>query len=226
MKSQNFWKDAFWVTVFAGYVWTVGQTGEKISIFKNKNRYVWTGPKGDVTRDNSQRRFLTQHSFAMLEQCWKYSKQCRNNVAKLCCAKNRRCKSSLVTIYGDNQVTYESRVYYTKFSFRHARMAPWLIRPSDLRRFVPSFLFIYLFIFIFIFFHDTNRLRHISQQSSLPPRLLSTLSSKYARIVLQTEEICYNTRRIRSLVASSGYTKGIRRQVNQINKEKNHNLLF
>ena len=33
----------------------------------------------------------------MLEQCWNYSKQCRNNVATLCCAKNRRCESSRVT---------------------------------------------------------------------------------------------------------------------------------
>ena len=30
----------------------------------------------------------------MLEQCCKYSKQCRNNVATLCCAKNRCCESS------------------------------------------------------------------------------------------------------------------------------------
>ena len=195
MKSQNFWKDAFWVTVFAGYVWTVGQTGEKISIFKNKNRHVWTGPKDDVTRDNSQRRFLTQHSFAMLEQCWKYSKQCRNNVAKLCCAKNRRCKSSLVTIYGDNQVTYESRVYHTKFSFRHAWMAPWLIRPSDLRRFVPSFLFIYLFIFIFIFFMiqtdcDIYHSSHLYHQGSYQLCPQSTLESfcKQRRSVITQEE--------------------------------------
>ena len=33
----------------------------------------------------------------MLEQCCIYSKQCRNNVAMLCCAKNRRCTSSRVT---------------------------------------------------------------------------------------------------------------------------------
>ena len=30
----------------------------------------------------------------MLEQCCNHSKQCRNNVATLCCAKNRRCESS------------------------------------------------------------------------------------------------------------------------------------
>ena len=55
------------------------------------------GTKGDVTRDNSQPRFLAQHSFAMLEQYCSYSKQCCNNVATLCCAKNRRCESSRVT---------------------------------------------------------------------------------------------------------------------------------
>ena len=33
----------------------------------------------------------------MLEQCCNYSKQCRNNVATLCCAKNRPCESSRVT---------------------------------------------------------------------------------------------------------------------------------
>ena len=53
--------------------------------------------KGDVTRDDSQRQFLEQHSYAMLEQCCNYSKQCRNNVTTLSCAKNRRCESPLVT---------------------------------------------------------------------------------------------------------------------------------
>ena len=50
-------------------------------------------PKGDVTRDDSQRRFLAQHNIAMLEQCCDHSKQCRNDVATLCCTKNRRCES-------------------------------------------------------------------------------------------------------------------------------------
>ena len=53
--------------------------------------------KGDFTRDDSQRRFLAQHSVAMLEKRCNYSKQCRNNVATLCCAKNRRRDSSRVT---------------------------------------------------------------------------------------------------------------------------------
>ena len=37
-----------------------------------------------------------QHSVAILEQCCHYSKQCSNNVAALCCAKNRRFESSPV----------------------------------------------------------------------------------------------------------------------------------
>ena len=53
--------------------------------------------KGDLTRNDSQRRFLAQQSVEILEQYCNYSKQCRNNVATLCCAKNRRCESSRVT---------------------------------------------------------------------------------------------------------------------------------
>ena len=62
--------------------------------------YVIRGLKGDVTPDDSQRRFLAQQSVAMLEQCCNYSKQCHNNVATLCCAKNRRCESSRETPTG------------------------------------------------------------------------------------------------------------------------------
>ena len=40
-------------------------------------------PKSDVTRDDSQRRFLAQHCVAMLEQCYICSKQYRNNVATI-----------------------------------------------------------------------------------------------------------------------------------------------
>ena len=53
--------------------------------------------KGGVTRDDSRRRFLAQHSVAMLEQCCSHLKQCRDNVTTLCCAKSRRCESSRVT---------------------------------------------------------------------------------------------------------------------------------
>ena len=53
--------------------------------------------KGDITRDDSQRLFLAQHSVAMLEQCCNHSKQWHSNVATLCCAKNCRCESSRVT---------------------------------------------------------------------------------------------------------------------------------
>ena len=53
--------------------------------------------KGDVTQDDSQRQCLAQHIVAMLEQCCDYSKQCRNNVATLCCAKNSLRESPRVT---------------------------------------------------------------------------------------------------------------------------------
>ena len=36
--------------------------------------------EGDVTQDDSQRRFLTHLSVAMLEQCCNYLQQCRNAV--------------------------------------------------------------------------------------------------------------------------------------------------
>jgi len=35
-SGERFWKDAFSVIVFTGYEWTVGQTGEKKSVFKKK----------------------------------------------------------------------------------------------------------------------------------------------------------------------------------------------
>ena len=50
-----------------------------------------------MERFDSQRRFLAQKSVAIMEQCCSNSKQCRNNDATLCCAKNRRRESSRVT---------------------------------------------------------------------------------------------------------------------------------
>ena len=40
---------------------------------------------------------LAQHSAVKLGECCNHWKQCRNNVATLCCAKNCRCESSSVT---------------------------------------------------------------------------------------------------------------------------------
>ena len=65
--------------------------------FDSWDRTNSQGLKRDVTWDDSQRRFLAQHSVAMLEQCSNCSKQCSTNVATLCRAKNRRCESSRVT---------------------------------------------------------------------------------------------------------------------------------
>ena len=58
--------------------------------YPDEKIYVSKQSKGDVTRDDSKRRILAQHSIAMLEQCCNHSKQCRNNVATLF------CESSLV----------------------------------------------------------------------------------------------------------------------------------
>ena len=45
-------------------------------------------------RDDSQRRFLAQHSVAtLLRHCFEWLRHC-SNIATLCCAKNRRCESS------------------------------------------------------------------------------------------------------------------------------------
>ena len=54
------------------------------------------GFKGDVTRYDLQRRFLAQHSVAMLEQCFNFLNQCDSNVVTLCC-KDHCCQSSRLT---------------------------------------------------------------------------------------------------------------------------------
>ena len=58
----------------------------------------YTGFKGDVTRDDSQRRFLAQRSVAttLLRHCFEWLQHC-STIATLCCAKNRRCESSRAT---------------------------------------------------------------------------------------------------------------------------------
>ena len=51
-----------------------------------QTRLLTVAPKVMFTRDDSQRRFLTQHSVVILEQRCNYSKQCRSHVA--CYAKS------------------------------------------------------------------------------------------------------------------------------------------
>ena len=72
-----------------------GNVGYSQSSHGRRSIVLYT--KGEVTRDDSQRRFLAKHS-AMLQCCsCNHLKQYRNNVATLCCGKNRRCQSSRVT---------------------------------------------------------------------------------------------------------------------------------
>ena len=55
-----------------------------------KQNIKYCKAKGDVTRDDLQQRFFTQHIIAtLLQSC--------SNIVTLCCAKNRRCESSRVT---------------------------------------------------------------------------------------------------------------------------------
>ena len=50
-----------------------------------------------IKRDDSQQRFLAQHSVAtLLRHCLEYLQHC-SNIATLCCAKNRCCESYRVT---------------------------------------------------------------------------------------------------------------------------------
>ena len=62
------------------------------AVFKCRHATLLPACVTTLTRDDSQRRFLAQNSAAVFEQCCNHTKQCRNNAATLCCAKN---KSSL-----------------------------------------------------------------------------------------------------------------------------------
>ena len=73
--------------------------------------------KGDVTQDDSQRRFLVQHGVAMLEQCCNYSEQCRNNVATLCWAKKRARLYGLLHPIKDSRLSHEFLQIFLKKLF-------------------------------------------------------------------------------------------------------------
>ena len=69
---------------FSCMAFSVGSRSRRI--WRQRERLKNNRFKGDVTRDDSQRRFLAQHSVATSEQCCNYSKQCRNNVVQCCFA--------------------------------------------------------------------------------------------------------------------------------------------
>ena len=69
----------------------------KIRFFSISILYFYWAFKGHVTGDVSQRRLLGQHSVAIWNSVVTIRSNGRNNVATLCYAKNRRCKSSRVT---------------------------------------------------------------------------------------------------------------------------------
>ena len=68
---------------------------------KQRENSSWEGVVtetwADVSRDNSQRRFLAQYIVTtLLWYCFEWLQHCFN-IATMCCAKNRRCESSRVT---------------------------------------------------------------------------------------------------------------------------------
>ena len=71
-----------------------------VHTFKKRWQLYWDNLrmiKGEVTRDDSQRRFLAQYSVAiLLRHCFEWLQHC-SNIATLCCAKTRRGESSPVT---------------------------------------------------------------------------------------------------------------------------------
>ena len=81
------------------------------NITKSKNIWQWVSlkilqgmtlflncPYGDVRREDSQGRFLAQHSIAMLNNVVTIRNDvATDNVGTLCCAKNRCCEPSRVT---------------------------------------------------------------------------------------------------------------------------------
>ena len=88
-------------------------------------------PKGDVTRDDTQRRFLAQHRVQMLKQYCSYSKQCNNNVVMLCCAKNRRCESTRVTSPShDHSVKQSGHENYAHSLTRWIRLILYQLLPT------------------------------------------------------------------------------------------------
>ena len=73
----------------------------------------------------------------MLEQCCNRSKQCRNNVATLCCAKGRCWESSRVTLSSNVQYLQTLR-----FCFRREDLRNWRLKV------IPILTSIYLSVLV------------------------------------------------------------------------------
>ena len=62
-----------------------------------REKLLFCQSQGDITQDDSQRRFLAQHRVAtLLRHCFEWLQHC-SNIGTLCCAINHRCESSRVT---------------------------------------------------------------------------------------------------------------------------------
>ena len=103
--------------VFLAYDFTRSQKKRLTSRAITSERSASRSTKGDVTRDDSQRRFFVQHGVAMLEQCCNYSEQCRNNVATLCWAKKRARLYGLLHPIKDSRLSHEFLQIFLKKLF-------------------------------------------------------------------------------------------------------------
>ena len=104
----------------------------------------------------------------MLEQCCNFSKQCRNNVATPCCAKNRRCESS--------RVTSPWRPSYTLLLWRNCRMClQKILFPVFMFAFIFSLLLIFTWPLTFLINYRTAAMK-VSCFSSNEIRLPSSFS--------------------------------------------------
>ena len=88
--------------------------------------------KGDVTRDDLQRRFLTQLIIStLLQHCFEGFQHC-SNIATLCCAKSRACESS--------RLCYTGRFATANFNAtHHFSIVPTLLRSAGQKILLANF---------------------------------------------------------------------------------------
>ena len=77
--KKHLWTAWVWSSGFAQFSWFLRDLNWETRARGKNTRGKF---KGDVTRGDSQRRFLAQHCFQWLQHC--------SNIATLCCSQNRR----------------------------------------------------------------------------------------------------------------------------------------
>ena len=87
--------------------------------------------KDDVTLYDSQQRFLAQHSVtALLWRCFEWLQHC-SNIAMLCCAENRRCKSSRLRNDDDKENVKKQLVLWAKQQLYTCPLHDYDVKPPN-----------------------------------------------------------------------------------------------